>query len=191
MQASLFKEETPAVADKTIGEINRELREKGEMLFPDRIFVFGIGNPGAEVMVIGESPGPHERLTLKPFSGPAGDLLSKILSSIDLKPEACYLTNIVKIISQGEEITQKVLTFFWPYLRREVLAVRPRLIISLGNTPTRELLKTKKPISEIRGETYEFAGIPVVPTFNPAYFLRDATKKREVWEDMKRVRAML
>ena len=190
MQTSLFQEETHTAVE-SVDEVYRELLEKGRAIYPGKVFIFGSGKSDADVVVVGESPGPPDRISGKPFTGPAGDLLFKILLSIDLKPEDCYLTNIVKFISQGDEITPEVLTFFAPYLEREILAVHPRLIISLGNSPTRGLLKTKKAISAIRGEVLEFNGIPVVPTFNPAYLLRDPSKKREVWEDMKRVRELL
>ena len=103
----------------------------------------------------------------------------------------CYLTNVVKVISQGDEITPEWLSFFTPYLHRELAAVRPRVVIAFGNTPTRSLLRTKKPISQMRGEFHDYDGTPLMPTFNPAYLLRDPTKKREVWEDMKKVRAHL
>ena len=186
MQASLFEEEIESVDD-----VNRDLLETAEGLYPGKIFIFGRGRTNADVLVVGESPGPQDRATGKPFSGPAGDLLFRILRSINLDPAECYLTNIVKFISQGDEITPAVLSFFAPYLRREILAVRPRLIISLGNSSTRELLRTKKAISAIRGEVYDFDGIPVVPTFNPAYLMRDATKKKEVWDDMKTARRIL
>ncbi|MDQ5838504.1 MAG: uracil-DNA glycosylase, partial [Acidobacteriota bacterium] len=117
--------------------------------------------------------------------------LERILGSIGLARADCYLTNTVKIICQGDEITPEWLAFFTPYLHRELAAVRPRLVISFGNTPTRALLRTKKPISQLRGEFHDYEGTPLMPTFNPAYLLRDPTKKREVWEDMKKIRARL
>lgn len=189
MQASLFQE--APTATEPLDDIHRELLEKAELLYPGKFFVFSRGPHDAEVVVVGESPGPPDRLTSIPFTGPAGDLLFKILSSIDLNPDDCYLTNIVKFISQGDEITSEMLAFFTPFLKREILAVGPRLIISLGNSPTRALLNSKSPISKLRGEIYEFEGIKLIPTFNPAYLLRDASKKKEVWEDMKRVRVVL
>lgn len=190
MQASLFKE-SPPVCGETVGAINDELFEKGKTLFPGKVFVFGTGNAEADVVIIGESPGPPDILSKKPFNGPAGDLLRKILSSVGLKADECWLTNVVKFVSQGDEITNEVTTFFTPYLYREVLAVNPQLLICLGNTPTKALLNKKEAISKIRGEFYEFEGIQVMPTFNPAYLLRDPTKKREVWDDMKKVREFL
>ncbi len=123
--------------------------------------------------------------------GPAGQMLERILSSIGLARSDCYLTNVIKAISQGDEITPEWLSLFTPYLHRELAAARPRVVIAFGNTPTRALLRTKKPISQMRGEFHDYDGTPLMPTFNPAYLLRDPTKKREVWEDMKQVRALL
>jgi uracil-DNA glycosylase family 4 len=189
-QDSLFEENT-AQSSETVEEINQELLEKGKALFPDRFFIFGTGKADSDVVIIGESPGPPDADSEKPFMGPVGDLLIRILAAIDLKREDVYLTNIVKFISQGDELTPEIIKFFTPFLVREILAIKPKVIISLGNTPTKALLNTKKSITQMRGEFYDFHGIKLMPTFNPAYLLRDATKKREVWEDMKMVRALL
>jgi uracil-DNA glycosylase len=187
MQSSLFKEDVPEPGE-TIEDIYREILEKSEWLFPGKVFIFGMGRTDARVVITGESPGPQDVATGKPFSGPAGELLMRMIASIGLNREDCYFTNIVKFISQGDEVTAKVLEFFAPYLHREIRAIGPKLIISLGNSPTRSLLGTKKPISELRGKSYEVDGTRLVPTFNPAYLLRDPTKKREAWEDMKFIR---
>lgn len=188
---SLFDEQESLSSNETIDEVNQELLEKGKQLFPDRFFIFGTGNENADVVVVGESPGAPDAESEKPFMGPVGQLLERILASIGIKRDEVYLTNVVKFISTGDEITPDVVNFFTPFLRREILAVNPKVIISLGNTPTRALLNTKKPISQIRGEFFDFNKIKLMPTFNPAYLLRDASKKREVWEDMKKIRDFL
>ena len=192
MQDSLFSAQ-PGESDETPGEINEELLRRAKSLpqFRERVFIFGEGLKGAKAAVVGESPGPPDIESGRPFMGPAGQMLERILGSIGLARADCYLTNTVKIICQGDEITPEWLSFFTPYLHRELAAVRPRLIISFGNTPTRALLRTKKPISQLRGEFQDYEGTPLMPTFNPAYLLRDPTKKREVWEDMKKIRARL
>ncbi len=187
----LFDLQEDITATETVDEINQELLEKGKALFPDRFFIFGTGKIDAKVIIIGESPGLPDADSEKPFMGPVGDLLVKILAAIGLKREEVYLTNIVKFISAGDELTPEILKFFTPFLVREILAIKPKGIVSLGNTPTKALLNTKKAISQIRGEFYDFHGIKLMPTFNPAYLLRDPTKKREVWEDMKKVRDFL
>ena len=190
-EPSLFNLEEDLPSNETIDEINQELLEKGKQLFPDRFFIFGTGNENADVVVVGESPGAPDAESEKPFMGPVGQLLERILASIGIKREEVYLTNVVKFISAGDEITPDFVNFFTPFLRREILAINPKVIISLGNTPTRALLNTKKAISQIRGEFFDYNGIKLMPTFNPAYLLRDASKKREVWEDMKKVRDFL
>ncbi len=181
----------PAESDETVDNINQEMLRKGKILFPEKFFIFGTGKIDAQVIVVGESPGLPDADSEKPFMGPVGQLLEKILKAIGLEREKCYLTNVVKFISQGDEITPDILKFFIPYLHREMLAVKPKLIISLGNTPTKALLNTKKAISQIRGEFYNYQGIKLMPTFNPAYILRDPSKKREIWEDMKLIKEYL
>jgi len=189
---SLF-DDAPPTSDETPEEINAELLQRTQLhpQFKERIFIFGEGHIGARVAVVGESPGAPDIESGKPFMGPAGDMLNRILAAIGLKRADCYLTNTVKFISSGDELTPDVLAFFTPYLHRELAAVRPEVIISFGNTPTRALLRTKKPISQMRGEFHVYQGSQLMPTFNPAYLLRDPSKKREVWEDMKKVRQLL
>lgn len=190
MQNSLF-DEIPAAPSESVDDINQELLEKGKALFPNEFFIFGTGKTDADVVIVGESPGAPDADSEKPFMGPVGQLLEKILAAIGLKREELYLTNVVKFISSGDELTPEILKFFTPFLHREMLSINPKVIISLGNTPTKALLNTKKAISQIRGEFYDYNGIKLIPTFNPAYLLRDPSKKREVWEDMKKVRDFL
>lgn len=190
MQNFLFADEE-AQPTETLDEVNQELLEKAKAIpaLQSRMFIFGEGSPGLRVAVVGESPGAPDAASGRPFMGPAGEMLVKILNSIGLKREDCYLTNTVKYISAGDELTPEILNFFIPYLHRELAVVRPEIIISFGATPTKALLNTKKPISQIRGEFHDYRGFArIMPTFNPAYLLRDPTKKREVWEDMKKIR---
>ncbi|MDQ3907406.1 MAG: uracil-DNA glycosylase [Acidobacteriota bacterium] len=191
-ELSLFGDE-PQTSDETVEEINAELLRRAKRLpqYKDRVFIFGEGKEGARVAVVGESPGPPDIDSGKPFMGPAGHMLDRILASIGLQRRDCYLTNTVKMICTGDEITPEVLSLFTPYLHRELAAVRPKVVISFGNTPTRALLSTKQPISKLRGEFHDYHGAKLMPTFNPAYLLRDPSKKREVWEDMKKVRDLL
>jgi uracil-DNA glycosylase len=192
MQDALLFEE-PAASGETLAAINDELLRRAQISpqFKDRVFIFGEGEPGARVAVVGESPGPPDIATGRPFMGPAGDMLNRILAAIGLQRKDCYLTNTVKMISTGDELTPDILNFFTPYLHRELAVVRPRVVIAFGNTPTRALLRTKKPISQMRGQFHDYHGAQLMPTFNPAYLLRDPSKKREVWEDLKKVRALL
>lgn len=189
---SLF-DDAPESSNESVEEINAELLRQAKRLpqYKDRVFIFGEGKAGARVAVVGESPGPPDIDSGKPFMGPAGQMLDRILLSVGLQRRDCYLTNTVKMISNGDEITPEVLALFVPFLHRELAAVRPKVVISFGNTPTRALLRTKQPISKLRGEFHDYDGAQLMPTFNPAYLLRDPTKKREVWEDMKKVRDLL
>jgi len=191
-QSSLFADVDTATpqSSETIADINTELLARVQALpqFTGRILVFGEGQPQASVAVIGESPGVPDLDSGRPFMGPAGDMVTRILSAIGLTRGECYLTNTVKMISTGDELTPDVLSVFTPYLHRELAVVRPRIIIASGNTPTKALLNSKKGITQMRGEFHNYNGAQLMPMFNPAYLLRDPTKKREVWEDMKKVR---
>jgi DNA polymerase len=191
-QSTLF-DSLPAESNETLDQINAEMLQRAKAMpqYADRIFIFGTGDARARVAVVGESPGPPDIDSGQPFMGPAGQMLDRILAAINLKRADCYLTNVVKMISTGDELTPDVINFFTPYLHRELSVVRPRAVIAFGNTPTRALLRTKKPISQMRGEFHDYNGMKLMPTFNPAYLLRDPSKKREVWEDMKKVRALL
>lgn len=190
MQTALFEEKF-GPSGETIIEINQELFARAGPMFPQRSFVFGMGNEKAEVVVVGESPGPRDLATGEPFTGPAGDLLKRILASIGLRATDCFLTNIAKFISQGEELTPEIIALFTPFVRREIAAIAPKIVILLGATPAKALLNAKKPISQVRGEFHVLEGVTYLPTFNPAYLLRDPTKKKEVWDDMKKVREFL
>jgi DNA polymerase len=193
-QGSLFAEpEAATTANETLDEVNNEMLARARMQpqYQERIFIFGDGPLKPSVAVVGESPGPPDIDSGRPFMGPSGQMLERILTSINLRRASCYLTNTVKMICSGDEITPDVLAFFTPYLHRELAVVNPRVVISFGNTPTRALLGTKRPISQLRGEFHNYRGMKLMPTFNPAYLLRDPTKKREAWEDMKKVRDYL
>ena len=194
MQDSLFSDSPPpGASSETLAEINRELVERVAALpqFKGRVLILGEGPVGATAAVVGESPGPPDIDSGRPFMGPAGQMLERILASIGIARRDCYLTNTVKYISTGDELTPDVLAFFTPFLHRELAVVRPRVVISFGNTPTRALLRTKRPISQMRGQFHDYQSTKLMPTFNPAYLLRDPSKKREVWEDMKKVRDFL
>lgn len=165
--------------------------EEGAKAFPKRTFIPGEGAVGARVLFCGESPGQPDAVSGLPFQGPVGDMMNKIINSIGLEREDCYLTNVVKYISRGKDLTPDILSFFLPYLHREIMTVAPEIIVTLGATPAQVLLGTVEPISRIRGEFYDYHGFRLMPTFNPAYLLRDPSRKREVWEDMKKVRDAL
>jgi DNA polymerase len=177
----------------TLEALNADMKQRAEALGPlsGGIMIPGYGATNPPLAIVGESPGPPDIRTGKPFTGPAGDMLDRMLAAIDLSRNECYMTNAVKIISTGAEITAEVLSFFAPYLRDEMILVKPKVILAMGNTPAHTLLHTKKPISQLRGQVFTYESAQLVPTFNPAYLLRDPTKKREAWEDLKKVRSLL
>jgi len=158
--------------------------------------VFGQGPERAELMVIGEGPGVDDIHSELPFQGQAGMLLNRMLAAINLSRTECYLCNVIKCVPQGErKFSVEEIEDCRPFLLRQILAVNPRVIIALGALAAQTLLRSKKTISELRGQVYTLRlnglEIQVAPTFNPAYLLRVAEKKREAWEDLKLVRELL
>lgn len=151
--------------------------------------VFGEGNPDADIMFIGEAPGAVEDETGRPFAGPAGDLLTDIIEKgMRLKRQDVYIANILKCRPPGnrdphpEEISQCI-----KYLEDQIHAVNPKVIILLGRIAAHTLLETTTPISRLRGTFSSYKGIRAMPTFHPSYLLQNLSKKREVWEDIKKV----
>ncbi|HNU75558.1 MAG: Uracil DNA glycosylase superfamily protein [Deltaproteobacteria bacterium ADurb.BinA179] len=151
--------------------------------------VFGEGNPDAEVMFIGEAPGAMEDKTGRPFVGPAGRLLTDIIEKgMGLKREDVYIANIAKCRPPGnrapfpEEIRQCI-----GFLEEQIDVIRPKVIIALGKIAAQTLLDTDASITALRGNFHEYRGIKVMPTFHPSYLLHNQAKKRDVWEDIKKV----
>jgi uracil-DNA glycosylase family 4 len=158
-----------------------------------RQVVFGIGNPRATLMFVGEAPGADEDAKGEPFVGRAGQLLTKIIEAMDLKREDVYIANVIKCRPPGNRAPEpdEVATCE-PFLMRQIDAIAPRVIVALGTHAAHALLKTDAPISRLRGHVHEFrGGIKLVPTFHPAFLLRSPERKRDVWEDMKNVRQLL
>jgi DNA polymerase len=150
------------------------------------------GDAKARLMFVGEAPGADEDAQGRPFVGRAGQLLTKIIEAIGLKREDVFIGNINRCRPPGNrQPTLIEAQTCRPYLLREIAVVRPKIIVVMGNTACQNLLETKVGISKLRGSFHDYFGVKVMPTFHPAYLLRDPSKKREVWEDMKKVRAEL
>jgi len=150
------------------------------------------GNFSADLLFVGEAPGANEDAEGIPFVGKAGQLLNKIIEGIGLKREQVLVGNVNRCRPpQNRTPTLAEAHTCRPFLMREIAVVRPKVIVVLGNTATQNLLDTKIGITKLRGEFQDYYGIKVMPTFHPAYLLRDPTKKRETWEDMKKVRDFL
>jgi len=155
--------------------------------------VFGTGHPRAELMFVGEAPGADEDEQGEPFVGRAGQLLTKIIEAIGLTREQVYIANVIKCRPPANRNPEpdEVATCE-PFLFQQIDIIRPRVIVALGTHAAHALLKTDAPISRIRGVVHEFrGGSKLIPTFHPAYLLRSPDRKRDVWEDMKKVRALL
>jgi uracil-DNA glycosylase family 4 len=150
------------------------------------------GHPKARLMFVGEAPGADEDASGRPFVGRAGQLLNKIIEAIGLKREDVFIGNVNRCrpLNNRTPTTAEAATCK-PFLLREIAIVRPDVIVVLGNTAMKNLLDTKEGITKLRGKFQDYKGIKVMPTFHPAYLLRDPSKKRETWEDMKTIRDYL
>lgn len=150
------------------------------------------GNQQARLMFVGEAPGEDEDAQARPFVGRAGQLLTKIIESIGLKREEVLIGNVNRCRPPGNRPpTPEEASTCKPFLLREIAVTRPEVIIVLGNTAMKNLLGTKEGITRVRGIFQDYKGIKVMPTFHPAYLLRNPSKKRETWEDLKKVRDYL
>lgn len=160
--------------------------------------VFGEGNPNAQLMIIGEAPGEDEDLSGRPFVGRAGQLLDKILESVDIKREDIYVTNIVKYRPPGNRNPNiNELKISEPVLIQQIEIIKPQLIATLGNIPTQFLLNTKEGITKIHGNFVDWrSGIKLIPIYHPAYLLRNPSREKgkpkwQTWQDMKKLKQTL
>jgi uracil-DNA glycosylase family 4 len=154
-------------------------------------FVFGVGNPGADIVVIGEAPGADEDRTGEPFVGLAGQLLNKILGAINLRREDVYIANILKSRPPGNRTPERFeVEQCIPYLLKQLEIIRPKFILALGLTAANTLLGRKAKMGELRGEVHDYYGIKVVVTYHPAALLRNPQWKRPTWEDVQMLRRM-
>ena len=154
--------------------------------------VFGVGNPHADLMFVGEAPGRDEDIQGIPFVGRAGQKLTQIIEAIGLTRADVYIANVIKCRPpenrnpEPDEVEQCE-----PFLFRQIDTIKPKVIVALGTFAAKSLLKSNDSISRLRGRVYDYRGAKLVPTFHPAFLLRNPSCRREVWEDMKKVRALL
>lgn len=154
--------------------------------------VFGVGNPKARLMFVGEAPGEDEDKKGEPFVGRAGQLLTKIIEAIGMTREQVYIANVIKCRPPNNRNPEPdEVASCEPYLFRQIDVIQPKVIVPLGKFAAQCLLKTVDPITRLRGRQFDYRGTVLIPTFHPAYLLRNPSAKREVWEDMKKVRALL
>ncbi|MEE8359811.1 MAG: uracil-DNA glycosylase [Candidatus Omnitrophota bacterium] len=154
--------------------------------------VFGSGDPDADLMFVGEAPGHDEDLQGLPFVGRAGGLLTKIIEAMGLKRKDVYIGNIIKCRppSNRNPLPTEILNCE-EYLIKQVDIIKPKVICTLGKFSAQTLLKTQEPISKLRGNSYSYHGIKLMPTFHPAYLLRNPAEKIIVWQDMQKIMSVL
>ena len=151
--------------------------------------VFGVGNPNAKLMFVGEGPGRDEDLQGEPFVGRAGQLLTDIITKgMGLKRDDVYIANVVKCRPpENRNPEPDEVASCEPFLKKQIDIVRPEIIIALGKFAVQTLLQSKVPITKLRGNWHSYHGIKLMPTFHPAYLLRNPGDKKLVWEDIKKV----
>jgi uracil-DNA glycosylase len=154
--------------------------------------VFGVGDPDAPLMFVGEAPGEQEDKRGEPFVGPAGELLDKMIEAMGWTRDSVYITNILMCRPPGNRNPQPdEVESCKPFLEARIRAIAPRIVVALGRPAANTLLGVDAPISALRGTFHDRNGVKVMPTFHPAYLLREPAKKREAWDDLKVVMAEL
>jgi len=172
---------------KELGDCKRCKLHRGR-----KTIVFGEGNERATLMLIGEGPGYDEDVQGRPFVGRAGQLLTKILQSINLQREEVYIANIIKCRPpQNRNPEPDEIQSCSPFLMKQIQVIQPKIICALGAFSAQTLLKTDVKITALRGKFYDLEGIKVIPTYHPAFLLRNPERKREVWEDMKKIAKLM
>ncbi len=170
-----------------LGDCHRCRLHKGR-----RNLVFGEGSPNARLVFVGEGPGYEEDRSGRPFVGPAGRLLDKIIAAMKLDRSQVYICNIVKCRPPANRApAPDEIEVCLPFLKRQLVSIAPEVICTLGSVAARTLLETKSPVSALRGHFHQWMGIKLMPTFHPAYLLRNPERKRQVWEDVKKIMAFL
>ncbi len=153
-----------------------------------KTIVFGEGNPKAELMFIGEGPGEQEDLQGRPFVGKAGQLLDRMIEAMGLKRGDVYIANVVKCRPPGNRNPEgDEIAACSPFLLRQVDTIRPKVIVALGKFAAQTLLNTEVKITQLRGHFHSYRGAQLMPTFHPAYLLRNPDAKREAWSDLQQV----
>jgi DNA polymerase len=154
--------------------------------------VYGVGNPDADLVFVGEAPGADEDAQGEPFVGKAGQLLTKMIEAMGYTRDDVYICNVLKCRPPGNRNPEPdEVASCEPFLKRQLSAIRPRMIVALGKFAAQCLLRDDTPITRLRGGFRSYEGIPLMPTLHPAYLLRDPTKKKLAWDDLKAVNAAL
>ena len=162
---------------------------KCELGYTRTNFVFGVGNPNADIVFVGEAPGEKEDLIGEPFVGRAGKLLDKILAAINLSREDIYICNVIKCRPpQNRDPLPKEVDLCEPYLKTQLSLINPKLIVALGRIAACTILRTKEPLKNLRNKIFKYEGIDLVVTYHPAALLRNPNFKKPAWEDFQMIR---
>nr|WP_246356799.1 uracil-DNA glycosylase [Pyxidicoccus fallax] len=178
----------------TLDEIRRELGDckRCKLCGTRKNIVFGSGNPRAELVFVGEGPGENEDLQGVPFVGAAGELLTKMIEAMDFRRDEVYICNVVKCRPPGNRNPEPdEIAACEPFLRAQLAAIRPKVVVALGKFAAQTLLRDSTPITRLRGNWRTYEGIQLMPTFHPAYLLRSPAEKRKAWEDLQAVMKVL
>jgi DNA polymerase len=188
---SLDPSDSPAACrSSSLEEVQVELGDchRCELSRERNSIVFGVGHPDADLVLVGEGPGREEDKKGEPFVGEAGRLLDRILLAMGLQRSEVYICNVVKCRPPGNRDPKpEEISACEPFLQKQLASIRPKVIIALGKFAAQTLLDSTTPISRLRGHWAEYHGIALMPTYHPAYLLRNPLGKREVWEDVKLV----
>jgi len=179
---------------ETLAEINTDLGDcrRCPLCETRKNIVFGVGSQSAAVLFVGEAPGRDEDAQGEPFVGEAGQLLTRMIKAMGYERSEVYICNILKCRPpENRNPAPEEIAHCSPFLMRQVKAITPKVIVALGTFSTQTLLDSTEPISRMRGRFHDYLGIPLMPTFHPAYLLRSPEKKREVWADLQQVMKLL
>lgn len=191
---SLFEEAPAARANETLESIREDIGDcqRCRLCQQRKTIVYGVGNPRAELVFVGEAPGADEDEQGIPFVGRAGQLLTRMLAAIELSRDDVYICNVIKCRPPGNRSPERdEIGTCAPFLFRQLDVIQPKVICCLGSVALNTLLGTNQPISRIRGQIFDYRGTALIATFHPAYLLRNPNAKREVWEDLKKIRDYL
>jgi uracil-DNA glycosylase len=199
--AALKKEESAGTVaagqtftKETLDDIRNDLGDCRRCMLCEtrKNIVFGTGSRSAGVLFVGEAPGRDEDIQGEPFVGEAGQLLTKMIKAMGYERQEVYICNVLKCRPpENRNPSPEEIAECSPFLLRQVRSIAPKAIVALGTFASQTLLESREPISRLRGRFHDYHGIPLMPTFHPAFLLRSPEKKREVWEDLQKVMKLM
>ena len=175
---------------QTLDEIRRDLGDctRCKLCKARKQIVFGVGNPKAELVFVGEGPGEQEDIQGQPFVGPAGQLLTKMIEAMKFTRDSVYICNVVKCRPPGNRNPEPdEIEACEPFLKAQLKSIQPKIIVALGKFAAQTLLRETTPITRLRGQWRQYESIPLMPTYHPAYLLRNPAEKKAAWLDLQEV----